>query len=230
MENKEILVKLNKIQTELKANKNQYNSFGRYAYRSCEDILESLKPLLLEYKAVINIADDIKQIGDRYYIVSTATIFDVESGESLQSTSFAREPETKKGMDVAQVTGATSSYARKYALNGLLAIDDNKDQDFLNKGQESQPRGNKKQSNKANNMTLSQAEKIKYGNKTLKEIAKEDIGAIKKLYKNSQQEENKKACYLILKEYKRQQKEMEEIQEATKQSDFFGEDFKPVNE
>lgn len=124
--------KLLKIQTELKAPKNQFNSFGKYNYRSCEDILEGLKPLLDEYKATLIIADEIVQIGERYYVKATATLQDVESKEYIHTVAYAREDESKKGMDLAQVTGSTSSYARKYALNGLFAIDDTKDSDSMN--------------------------------------------------------------------------------------------------
>lgn len=124
--------KLMNIQNKLKAPKNQYNSFGKYSYRSCEDILEGLKPLLEKYKATVTLKDEIKLIGDRYYLEATATLIDIETGEILEATSLAREDETKKGMDLAQVTGSVSSYARKYALNGLFAIDDTKDSDTTN--------------------------------------------------------------------------------------------------
>lgn len=125
--------KLLNIQVELKAEKGQYNGFGKYAYRSCEDILEALKPHLSKEKAIVKIEDKIVLIGDRYYVEATASIFDVESDEFITNTASAREEENKKGMDSAQVTGATSSYARKYALNGLFGIDDNKDADATNK-------------------------------------------------------------------------------------------------
>lgn len=118
---------LSAIQTELSAPKGQFNKFGGYAYRSCEDILEALKPLLKKYKACVTISDDIVMVSDRVYVKATATLTAEE--ESITATAFAREAEDKKGMDSAQVTGSTSSYARKYALNGLFAIDDNKDTD-----------------------------------------------------------------------------------------------------
>lgn len=124
-----ILKKLNKIQTQLKAPKGQFNSFGKYNYRNSEDILEALKPLLASTGCAVNITDDIRQIGNRYYIESTVTLLDSESGESIFAKALARESEDKKGMDTSQLTGATSSYARKYALNGLFAIDDTKDAD-----------------------------------------------------------------------------------------------------
>lgn len=121
--------KLLSIQKELKAPKNQYNSFGRYNYRSCEDILEGVKPLLNKYKATLFVSDSLELIGTRFYVKATAKFVDTESGEIVESSAYARESEEKKGMDSSQVTGATSSYARKYALNGLLLIDDNKDAD-----------------------------------------------------------------------------------------------------
>lgn len=120
------------IQTELKAPKGQYNKFGKYYYRNAEDILEALKPLLKAYKCSVNVSDEVVMLGDRFYIKATATIKN-ESGETESAVGFAREEESKKGMDAMQLSGATSSYARKYALNGLFAIDDNKDSDTTNK-------------------------------------------------------------------------------------------------
>lgn len=121
--------KLVNIQTELKAPKGQYNSFGKYNYRSLEDITEAIKPLLKKYNMTLVISDEIVLIGDRYYVKATATITDEESKESVTVSAFAREQESQSGMQSAQLTGATSSYARKYALNGLFALDDNKDAD-----------------------------------------------------------------------------------------------------
>lgn len=119
--------KLLAIQTKLKAPKGQYNSFGKYSYRSAEDILEAVKPLNAEQGVLLTITDEIKEVGGRIYVVATATVSD--GTDELKVSAFAREPENKKGMDDSQITGATSSYARKYALNGLYAIDDNKDAD-----------------------------------------------------------------------------------------------------
>lgn len=124
-----IYEKLMNIQKELKAPKSQYNSFGKYKYRSCEDILESVKPLLEKYKVTIILTDKLEQIGERYYIRAKAILIDTESNNSIENTAYAREEETKKGMDGSQITGTSSSYARKYALNGLLLIDDTKDAD-----------------------------------------------------------------------------------------------------
>lgn len=121
--------KLSNVQTELKAPKGQTNSFGKYKYRSCEDILEAVKPLLNKYKASVVISDSLELVGERYYIKATATFIDVETDGMISNTAYARESAEKKGMDDSQVTGATSSYARKYALNGLFLIDDTKDAD-----------------------------------------------------------------------------------------------------
>lgn len=119
--------KLLAIQTKLKAPKGQYNKFGNFNYRSAEDILEAVKPLNAEQGVLLTITDEIKEVGGRIYVVATATVSD--GTDELKVSAFAREPENKKGMDESQITGATSSYARKYALNGLYAIDDNKDAD-----------------------------------------------------------------------------------------------------
>ena len=130
-----IYEKLLAIQNELKAPKSQFNKFGGYNYRNCEDILEAVKPLCAKHKALVFLTDDIVQNGDRYYVKATATFVDVESPETpILVTAYAREEETKKGMDGSQVTGASSSYARKYALNGLFDIDDTKDSDTTNTG------------------------------------------------------------------------------------------------
>lgn len=122
------------IQSELKAPKSQFNKFGGYKYRKAEDILEAVKPLLNKQKCTLTITDDIVMVGNRIYVKATATIKN-ENGECETTTGWAREEETKKGMDGSQITGASSSYARKYALNGLFAIDDNADSDTTNDGQ-----------------------------------------------------------------------------------------------
>ena len=125
---------LRKIQEKLEAPKGQHNKFGNYNYRSCEDILAALKPLLVEFEAELTISDAIELIGDRYYVKATVILSD---GKDVREVSaYAREAESKKGMDSAQITGAASSYARKYALNGLFAIDDTKDADATNRGDE----------------------------------------------------------------------------------------------
>lgn len=121
--------KLIKVQAELKAPKSKFNSFGKYKYRSLEDILEGVKPLLEKNKASLVIADSIEQVGERYYLKATATFIDTENGESVSNSALARESADKKGQDDSQITGTASSYARKYALNGLFLIDDTKDAD-----------------------------------------------------------------------------------------------------
>lgn len=140
---------LSNIQTALKAPKNQYNKFGGYRYRSAEDILEAVKPLLAQYGCTLTISDDIVVVGTRIYVKATATIKS-EKGDTETTTAFAREDETKKGMDGSQVTGAASSYARKYALNGLFSIDDTKDADATNThGKEQKPATNTDDTRKA---------------------------------------------------------------------------------
>ena len=126
-----IYTKLLHIQQNLKALKNQYNEFGNYYYRSCEDIQEALKPLLVEEKVVLFLSDEVVCIGERYYIKASAILQDAESDERIINTAYAREPESKPKMDNAQITGSCSSYARKYALNGLFCIDDAKDPDTM---------------------------------------------------------------------------------------------------
>lgn len=135
MENKNIL---KEIQSELKAPKGQRNNFGNYNYRSAEDILEAVKPLLKKHNCALVINDDIVEVGGRVYVKATAMLA-IANTPFASASAFAREAESKKGMDEAQVTGAASSYARKYALNGLLAIDDTKDADFTNRHGKNSP-------------------------------------------------------------------------------------------
>ena len=134
--------KLQGIQTELKAPKGQTNKFGGYRYRSCEDILTALKPLLAQYTCTLAISDDMVEVGGRVYVMATATLASTscEGDDAVSTSGFAREAETKKGMDDAQITGSASSYARKYALNGLFAIDDTKDPDATNDHGKSAPK------------------------------------------------------------------------------------------
>lgn len=129
-----IYEKLSNIQNELKAPKNNKNTFGGYKYRSCEDILEAVKPICKKYKATLVLSDKLENIGERYYIKATASLMDIEDTKGngiacIENTAYAREEESKKGMDGSQITGTASSYARKYALNGLFNIDDTKDAD-----------------------------------------------------------------------------------------------------
>ncbi|WDD89083.1 ERF family protein [Fusobacterium nucleatum] len=128
-----IYEKLLNVQTELKAPKGQFNAFGKYKYRSCEDILEALKPVLNKYKLTFFINDEIVEVNNRNYVKAIITIINIEKpDEQIQTSALAREEETKKGMDGSQITGASSSYARKYALNGMFMIDDTKDSDSTN--------------------------------------------------------------------------------------------------
>jgi len=152
-----VYAKLREIQLNLIAPKNQYNSFGKYNYRSCEDILEGLKPCLQATQTAVTVNDEIVQIGDRYYVKATATLFDCETCEYVSNTAYAREEESKKGMDASQVTGATSSYARKYALNGLFCIDDVKDADTRDNRQEEakQQQKEEQQQKEIENMKIS---------------------------------------------------------------------------
>jgi len=142
---KNILIKLYNIQQELKAPKGQFNNFGKYKYRSCEDILESLKGLLGKERCILTISDTVESIDNRYYIVATVRLTDVDTAEEIITTARAREEENKKGMDGSQVTGSSSSYARKYALNGLFAIDDTKDSDVTNQHTETSVQTNDRQ-------------------------------------------------------------------------------------
>lgn len=139
--------KLSKVQSELKAPKGQYNSFGKYKYRSCEDILEAVKPLNAKHGVVLTVGDEVVEISNRFYVKATATFVDIESGEKIINTALAREDDSKKGMDGSQITGTASSYARKYCLNGLFCIDDTKDADTdeYRHQQERKPQENKPQ-------------------------------------------------------------------------------------
>lgn len=139
--------KLMKVQAELKAPKGQYNSFGKYKYRSCEDILEAVKPLNAKHGVVLTVGDEVVEISNRFYVKATATLVDIESGEKVTNTALAREDDAKKGMDGSQITGTASSYARKYCLNGLYCIDDTKDADTdeYRAQQEHKPQENKPQ-------------------------------------------------------------------------------------
>lgn len=124
-----IFEKLSKVQAELNAPKSRHNKFGNYDYRSCEDILQAVKPLLASNGLILILSDEITERTGRFYVKATATVYNMETDETLQATAYARESEIKSGMDAAQITGAASSYARKYALNGLFNIDDTKDAD-----------------------------------------------------------------------------------------------------
>jgi hypothetical protein len=191
--------KLLQIQSKLKVPKGQYNEFGKYKYRSCEDILEALKPLLAEVKAAVILNDEIVQVGERIYVKATASFIDIEDKQTITTTAYAREEETKKGMDGSQITGASSSYARKYALNGLFAIDDNKDSDATNNQGEGDSTGKPNTSNKSN-AELSEAQvkrlfAIAYSAGINKEkVEKQVKGSFKKDVKDLNRSEYDQVC------------------------------------
>lgn len=152
------------IQSELKAPKNQYNKFGKFNYRSCEDILEAVKPLLFKNNCQLTITDEIVNFGERFYIKATAKIIN-KSGEEVENTAFAREDSEKKGMDGSQITGTASSYARKYCLNGLFLIDDSKDADtdeFKNIVKEEKPKASEKQIELVNKLVEDKEKMLEY--------------------------------------------------------------------
>ena len=174
----ELREKLMHIQNELKCPKDQFNSFGKYHYRSTESILEGLKPLLLKHKATLIISDEIVQVGDRCYVKATAELVDAEKEtEIIISTSYAREEETKKGMDSSQITGSASSYARKYALNGLFAIDDTKDSDATNTHgkQATEPVQGKRLDQTSNDLITEKQRKLLYARSKEKQLSEETV-------------------------------------------------------
>lgn len=197
-----IYEKLNKIQTELKAPKNQFNKFGNYNYRSLEDITEGVKSLLKETGTVLLLNDEVVYIEGRFYVKATATLTDAEG--SISNTAYAREEENKKGMDASQLTGSTSSYARKYALNGLFAIDDTKDSDATNTHVKEKistitevELKTLQATIKATNTDLAKFEKY-FKVKELKELTKEQYAkALKMLQKKAQEEEVKQVKNLV---------------------------------
>lgn len=167
-------MKLSKIQGELKAPKSQRNSFGKYNYRSCEDILEAVKPLLAKYGACLVLEDEPVQSGEYHYIKATATIYDSESGDKISNTAYAREPKQQFGMSDSQLTGTASSYARKYALNGLFCIDDTKDADTDEYQKQTTSRANKPAQKQTEAETIppcaccgKQLQPIQYNNRTV---------------------------------------------------------------
>lgn len=170
------------IQSELKAPKGQFNAYGKYKYRSCEDILEAVKPILKKCNCTLLLSDSLVYVGDRYYIKATATLVNAE-GKSVSTESYAREEETKKGMDASQITGASSSYARKYALNGLLCIDDNKDSDTTNTGDNAPIAPAKKTANTTANATELQDAIAKVNAVT----SREELVEVVKSYKDNKE-------------------------------------------
>lgn len=212
-ENKSVNIhkKLMTIQSKLVAPKGQYNKFGKYSYRSCEDILEAIKPILKEVEATLIISDSIEVFGDRYYIKATATLYDAEGlGGQVSNSAYAREEQAKKGMDGSQITGSTSSYARKYALNGLFAIDDTKDSDALGgverpssstKESKSTPGGSEKkitEAQAADTVTGAQLKRL-FAIATEVKMPKERIEAIAdKYYKKSVKDLSQEECKAIV--------------------------------
>lgn len=174
-----IYEKLAAVQSALKAPKSQYNKFGNYNYRNCEDIIEAVKPLLKANNLMLMLTDDIELIGDRFYVKATATVVDTTDGNSVYVTAYAREEKEKKGMDGSQVTGASSSYARKYALNGMFAIDDTKDSDTTNTGDNKEQKMETFEDAVGYVLTFGQ-----YNGETLGDVWKEDFGYIKWLNSN----------------------------------------------
>lgn len=178
--------KMMKIQTTLKAPKNLFNSFGNYKYRNAEGILEAVKPLLAENKLSMYISDDVQAVNDRVYVKATVSIFDIETGESVMATASAREALNKKGMDDSQITGTASSYARKYALNGIFLLDDTKDADTDENQKERTARSNKQEQEK-NKEKLDQMKISLVKQKTLLDLCEDekfDINKILKSYKH----------------------------------------------
>lgn len=196
--------KLMKVQGSLKAPKGQRNTFGNYNYRSCEDILEALKPILSEVGAVVVINDNVIEVGDRIYIQAIASFIDTEDGGKISTSAYAREALSKKGMDESQLTGATSSYARKYALNGLFAIDDSKDMDYLNKGDKGSNTSQKRSSKKLSADELyKKAGEIrvqggKYESLTLLEVEEDSPDTITEWYRISDKGERKDILKAII--------------------------------
>lgn len=219
--------KLLNIQRDLKAPKSQYNSFGKYNYRNCEDILEAVKPLCAREGACLTISDEVVQIGERYYIKATATLYDSKTSEEINHvTAYAREEAEKKGMDGSQVTGAASSYARKYALNGLFDIDDTKDADSDEKSEQPVKSGNTaakaarsgKETSEAKNPPKSYADALKAAmemeisikgvNHKIGEMSQEQLLYIKN---NAKSEKIQEAANIVLTH--RFQKQMQETEE-----------------
>lgn len=190
-----IFKKLTDVQNELEAPKSQYNKFGNYHYRSCEDILGALKPLLKKHKLSIMISDKIVFIENRFYVEATVNLYDYESDTSHSVSAYAREEESKKGMDAAQVTGSVSSYARKYALNGMFAIDDSKDPDTKDNSESNQSKDTPKSEDKKPSISQAQVKRLI----AIAATAEKDVEHIKaqvlKVYKKTHLNEMTKAEY-----------------------------------
>ena len=177
--------KLSRIQTTLKAPKNLYNKFGKYKYRNAEGICEAVKPYLEQNKCYMVLKDDMLELGGRFYIRATATLYDTESDDCIKATAFAREAESKKGMDESQITGAASSYARKYALNGLFLLDDTKDADSNEYSEQGKENTDENKEAEQRQVELSKISEIK---KSLEERCRKEgieLSKLMRLYKVS---------------------------------------------
>lgn len=195
--------KLAQIQKELVAPKGQYNNFGKYNYRSCEDILKALKPLCDANNCVLFITNELEAIGDRNYVKAIATLVDIETNEQIVSTAHAREEDTKKGMDGSQITGASSSYARKYALAGLFCIDNEKDSDATNEGDNKQiPKEEMQKEVEARAKVIGYVNKVKMSKENIEKLCKH-FGV------NSLNELNLKQCNDYLKMIEEKEKSNE---------------------
>lgn len=175
--------KLVTLQSKLKAPKGQYNSFSKYSYRSCEDIVEAVKPIMAELGLILLLNDEVIEVQDRIYIQATATLIDTETGDRVSVKALAREPREQKGMTDSQLTGATSSYARKYALNGLLAIDDTKDSDtneYQKQAEKGQKNGKNSKEAEQKNAFITQEERAEIEH--LINITKTDMTILLKHY------------------------------------------------
>jgi len=177
-----ILASLLAVQRDLKAPKGQFNSFGKYKYRSCEDIVEAVKPLLNDNGLILTMSDEVIEVGGRVYIKATATVTDIINGDKIEVTAMAREPEDKKGMDSSQITGTASSYARKYSLNGLFAIDDTKDADAEEYAQNAQNAPQTAKNNSKDKTTKDTAKTQDKANDTVKtQIINKAIAEVQRL-------------------------------------------------
>lgn len=180
---------------ELKAPKGQTNTFGKYKYRSCEDILEAVKPILNKYSLILNLTDEIISIDGRFYVKATATLLDATGGvQNIKSSAMAREPDEKKGMDDSQVTGTASSYARKYALNGLFCIDDTKDADTDEYAQQTKAEAKKPTPTKPIRMPATNTVKCECGNPIEAETVNGKVYAVDKVIMASEKKYGKALC------------------------------------
>lgn len=216
--------KLAAIQKELKAPKNQYNSYGKFSYRNCEDILEAVKPLCDKNKVVLFLNDEVLFIQTRFYIKATATLMDLEGAGVIDVSAYAREEEAKKGMDGSQVTGAASSYARKYALNGMFCIDDAKDSDYTN--QQPKDNGNPQRGGQRGPTQPQQAQqpatpKCDNCKKDIMPIRRSDgsILTVEQIIYGSRKSYNKTLCYSCMKAEKkaREAAQQQKAEEAAAQ-------------